>query len=243
MSVPRPEAGAARTDHAELVARLGYEPDPELLTLALTHRSYAHEAGGVPTNERLEFLGDSVLGLIITEYLYRNYADVPEGELAKMRSAVVSQRGLAVVARSLEIGLYVMLGRGEIVTGGAEKDSILSDTVEAVIGAVYLTHGLEAAREMVERLTTPLLADAQRLGASLDWKTALIELAASRNLPVPAYLFESSGPDHDRTFTATATVGEFVGRGVGSSKKIAEHGAAAHAYDLILAATVGKTDG
>ncbi|HHW82622.1 MAG TPA: ribonuclease III, partial [Actinomycetales bacterium] len=221
--------------------RLGVDLDEDLLALALTHRSYAHESGGIPTNERLEFLGDSVLGLAVTEHLFKRHPDVPEGDLAKMRSATVSQRALASVARDLGLGGHIMLGRGEIVTGGAEKDSILSDTLEAIIGAVYLSHGLEVARTTVEHLCAPLLADARRLGASLDWKTSLLELATLHSLPAPLYAVESSGPDHDRTFTATATVGEFVGVGVGSSKKVAEHGAAEEVYDMISSAFA--TDG
>lgn len=211
MSTPRPKAGANLDDHRSLVRRLGLDFEDEKLIHALTHRSYAHEAGGVPTNERLEFLGDSVLGLVVTEYLFLHHPDVPESDLAKMRSAVVSQRGLATVARNLELGDHVLLGRGEIVTGGAKKDSILSDTVEALIGAAYLSHGLEPTRAMVLRLTAPLLADARRLGAGLDWKTSLQELAALHTLPSPVYAVESTGPDHDRTFTATATVGDFTG--------------------------------
>ncbi|MDO5494360.1 MAG: ribonuclease III [bacterium] len=228
-------------DRRALVRRLAVELDEGLLELALTHRSYAHEAGGIPTNERLEFLGDSVLGLVVTEYLFRRHPDVPEGDLAKMRAATVSQRALASIARELGLGGHILLGRGEVVTRGAEKDSILSDTLEAIIGAIYLSHGLEVARGIVERLCAPLLADARRLGASLDWKTTLQEIATLHSLPAPVYAVQSSGPDHDRTFTATATVGEFVGTGVGSSKKVAEHGAAEAAYDLVTAAFA--TDG
>nr|NLD41837.1 ribonuclease III [Actinomycetales bacterium] len=237
----RPSAGAALTDTRALIRRLGVELDPALLTLALTHRSYAHESGGIPTNERLEFLGDSVLGLVVTEHLFRRHPDVPEGDLAKMRSATVSQRALASVARDLGLGDHILLGRGEVVTGGADKDSILSDTLEAIIGAIFLRLGLEGARGVVEKLAAPLLSDARRLGASLDWKTSLQELATLHSLPAPVYAVESSGPDHDRTFAATATVGEFVGTGVGSSKKVAEHGAAEQAYDIV--STAFATDG
>lgn len=229
----RPVAGAARTDLDELVAKLGLEIDHDLLRLALTHRSYAHEAGGIPTNERLEFLGDSVLGIVVTEYLFTRHRDVPEGDLAKMRSATVSQRALADVARTLGLGDYILLGRGELVTGGREKDSILSDTVEAIIGAAYLLHGLEPTRVMVEALAQHLLVDAKRLAAGLDWKTSLQELASLYELPTPIYHVEGSGPDHDRTFAATVTVGQIVGRGGGSSKKVAEHGAAEDAYGQI----------
>ena len=215
----------------ELLEKLGVHLDPELLVLALTHRSFAHEAGGIPTNERLEFLGDTVLGLVVTESLYRTRPDESEGSLAKMRAATVSQRGLAGVARELDLGRYVLLGKGEIATGGRDKDSILSDTLEAVFGAVYLTHGLEVAREVVERLVGPTLAQAGDLGAGLDWKTSLQELAAELGLGAPHYDVVGEGPDHARTFTAVAVVGgEPRGTGVGPAKKVAEQQAAEATY-------------
>lgn len=229
-------AGSAVDDHRPLLRKLGLEIDETLLLTALTHRSYAHETGGGETNERLEFLGDSVLGIIVTEYLYHRHPEVQESELSKMRAATVSERALAQVARTLDLGDHVLLGRGEVVTGGGDKDSILADTMEALIGATYLHHGLEPTRRMVETLTMPLLRSAKRLGASLDWKTSLQELAALHGLPAPEFETVSSGPDHNRTFTATAHVGTFSGTGVGSSKKTAEHGAAEEAYDAITAA-------
>ncbi len=199
--------------------------------LALTHRSFAHEAGGIPTNERLEFLGDTVLGLVVTESLYRSRPDESEGALAKMRAATVSQRGLAAVARELDLGRYVLLGKGELATGGRDKDSILSDTLEAVFGAVYLSHGLETARAIIERLVGPTLANAAHLGAGLDWKTSLQELSAGLGLGAPHYDVQGEGPDHARTFTARAVVGGQVrGTGVGPAKKIAEQEAAQAAY-------------
>ena len=216
---------------AELLEKLGVHLDPELLVLALTHRSFAHEAGGIPTNERLEFLGDSVLGLVVTESLYRAHPDLPEGALAKMRAATVSQRALAVVARELDLGSFVLLGKGELSTGGRDKDSILSDTLEAVFGAVYLSHGLEPARGLVERLVGPSLEAAADLGAGLDWKTSLQELSATLGLGAPVYEVTGEGPDHSRTFTARAVVaGVSRGVGIGSAKKLAEQDAAADAY-------------
>ncbi|HEX3907709.1 MAG TPA: ribonuclease III, partial [Mycobacteriales bacterium] len=164
---------------ATLVTALGGPIDAELLDLALTHRSYAYEHGGLPTNERLEFLGDSVLGLIVTEALYRRHRDLPEGQLAKLRAAVVNSRALAGLARQLGIGAYIKLGRGEQISGGRDKSSILADAVEAVIGAFYLDRGIEASRELVLRLFAELLDDAATLGAGLDWKTSLQELAAA----------------------------------------------------------------
>lgn len=232
----KPQAGSVVDDHRALLRRLGVEIDDALLLQALTHRSYAHEAGGELDNERLEFLGDSVLGIIVTEYLYQRHPDVGESDLSKMRAATVSERALAQIARTLDLGDHVRLGRGEVVTGGGDKDSILADTMEALIGATYLQHGLEPTRAMVEQLALPLLRSAKRLSASLDWKTSLQEIAALHGLPLPAFEVESTGPDHNRTFTATARVGTFTGSGVGSSKKSAEHAAAEQAYDAISAA-------
>ncbi|KGM09292.1 ribonuclease III [Cellulomonas carbonis] len=214
-----------------LVEKLGVHLDPELLVLALTHRSFAHEAGGIPTNERLEFLGDTVLGLVVTEALYRRHPDLSEGELAKMRAATVSQRSLAAIARRLDLGAYLLLGKGELATGGRDKDSILSDTLEALFGAVYLTHGLETARTVVETLVDPTLEVAADLGAGLDWKTSLQELAARLALGVPEYRCEADGPDHARRFTASIVLdGEVRGVGTGTAKKVAEQEAAAAAY-------------
>lgn len=220
-------------DYDALLATLGVSLDRDLLELALTHRSYAHENGGIPTNERLEFLGDSVLSIAVTEELYRSNPTRPEGDLAKMRAATVSQKALASVAREHSIGEFVKLGKGENVTGGRQKDSILSDTVEALIGAVYLTHGLEESRAMILRFVGGLLADARDLSAALDWKTSLQEIAGKAKLPVPSYEVEGFGPDHERSFEAVAIVGTFHGKGKGTSKKAAENQAAEDAYALI----------
>lgn len=218
-----------------LAEALGVTLDPELLVLALTHRSFAHEAGGVPTNERLEFLGDAVVGLVVTEYLYRRLPERAEGELAKMRAASVSQRALAEIARSLELGSYVLLGKGELATGGRDKDSILCDTFEAVIGAVYLGNGLEPTRAVVENLMGPTLEAAATLGAGLDWKTSVQELAAERGLGVPGYEVEGSGPDHERYFEARLVLdGTTWGVGEGTSKKVAEQQAASRAYAALM---------
>ncbi|UFU01973.1 ribonuclease III [Ruania suaedae] len=225
----------------ELVEALGIEVDPELLVLALTHRSFAHEAGGIPTNERLEFLGDSVLGVVVTEHLYRTHPDRAEGDLAKMRAATVSQRALSAVAREIGLGQYLLLGRGEQGTGGHDKDSILCDTLEAVIGAVYLCHGLEPTRAFVQRLVGARLTDAAGLGAGLDWKTSVQELAAERGLGAPVYRIEATGPDHQRHFVATLALDrQDWGEGEGSSKKIAEQRAAENAYRALEAAGGGE---
>lgn len=222
---------------AALDRALGVEVDPDLLVLALTHRSFAHEAGGLPTNERLEFLGDAVLGIVVTEHLYRSHPELPEGELAKMRAATVSQRALAASARTLELGQYLLLGKGELLTGGSDKDSILSDTLEALFGAVYLCHGLEVTREVVHRVVSQNLEAAAVLGAGLDWKTSVQELSARLGLGAPLYNVEGTGPDHQRTFTAVLMLGEQGwGTGEGRSKKIAEQRAAELAYAALLQA-------
>ncbi len=224
---------------AELSTVLGVpDLDPELLTHALTHRSFAYENGQVPNNERLEFLGDSVLGLVVTDALFTTHPDLPEGQLAKLRSAVVSAKALAVVARTLGIGEHVRLGRGEEATGGRDKASILSDTVEALIGAIYVQFGIERAAEVLHRIFDPVIADAARLGAALDWKTSLQEAAADQGLGVPRYVVESEGPDHARQFTAAVHVGDQVfDGGSGTSKKEAEQQVAQIAWESLTGAS------
>lgn len=217
-------------DLAELLTRWGIELDPEMVILALTHRSFAHEQDNLPNNERLEFLGDAVLQLIVTERLYQNYPTHPEGHLAKMRSATVSQPALARVARDINLGEFILLGRGEEKTKGREKDSILSDTVEAMIGATYLCHGLEATRKVVENLLQDLLDHALERGAVMDWKTTLQELTGQLGVRNVEFAVEGTGPDHDRRFTARALIGDrVIGSGKGRSKKVAEHEAARQA--------------
>jgi ribonuclease-3 len=238
------ETGSTTLNYPALREALG-DPtlDAELLERALTHRSYAYEHGGLPTNERLEFLGDSVLGVVVTETLYRAHPELSEGHLAKLRAAVVNARALAGVGRTIGLGGYIKLGRGEDTTGGREKASILSDTVEAVIGAVHLSGGLESSADVVHLLFDPLIEAASALGAGLDWKTSLQELSAEHGLGVPEYLIADEGPDHMTTFTAQVRVGEQrYGNGVGRSKKEAEQAAAETAYGE-LAASLGVTDG
>ncbi len=227
------------TDRGPLLDALGVELDEELLTLALTHRSYAYENGGLPTNERLEFLGDSVLGVIVTERLYRDHPDLPEGQLAKLRASVVNMHALAGVAAGLVpdgLGAHLYLGRGEELTGGRTKTSILADATEALIGAVYLRHGLETARSVVHRLFDSLLQAAPLLGAGLDWKTSLQELTAASDLGVPEYRITEEGPDHSKLVTATAVVGgRPLGSGDGRTKKEAEQKAAQLAWRTLTA--------
>ncbi len=221
--------------------------DAELLDRALTHRSYAYENGGLPTNERLEFLGDSVLGVVVTEALYTTHPDLSEGRLAKLRAAVVNARALAGVARDIGLGQHIKLGRGEESTGGRDKASILSDTVEAVIGAIHLSGGFAASAPVVHLLFDPLMDAAAAMGAGLDWKTSLQELSALRGLGVPEYVIEDEGPDHMKTFTAQVRVGDqLYGHGEGRSKKEAEQAAAETAYGAIqdaAAAAAGPLTG
>lgn len=226
MSESQREAARAR-----LTAVLGISLAPQLLDHALTHRSYSYENGGVPNNERLEFLGDAVLGLVVTEALYRAHPDVNEGTLAKMRAAVVNSRALADVARSLDLGECLLLGRGEESTGGRDKSSILADTLEALLGAIYIHHGIDAARSVVHQLFDPVIAAAADRGAGLDWKTSLQELSAELGLGVPEYLLSESGPDHDKAFIATVNLGDATyGKGEGRTKKEAEQKAAEASY-------------
>ncbi len=237
---------AARPETAELLDGLGVPLGPELLERALTHRSFAYENGGLPTNERLEFLGDSVLGLIVTDTLFREFPDLPEGQLAKLRAAVVNMRALAGVARGLRLGAYVRLGKGEEGTGGRDKSSILADTLEAVLGAVYLDCGLHEADALVHRLFDPVIARSARLGAGLDWKTSLQELTAAEILGVPEYHVDESGPDHQKSFRASVRIaGRTYGEGEGRSKKEAEQQAAEAAWTSISEGTAagGSAEG
>ncbi len=223
--------------HQELLDALGADLPDDLLSLALTHRSYAYEHGGLPTNERLEFLGDAVLGLTVTDELFHRHPERSEGDLAKLRSSVVNTQALAEVARRLTddgLGAHLRLGRGEINTGGADKSSILADGMESLLGAVYLHHGIEVARRVILQLFGPLLDTAPTLGAGLDWKTSLQELTAARGLGAPSYLVTSTGPDHDKVFRAVAIVSDTeYGSGVGRSKKEAEQQAAATAWTAL----------
>lgn len=227
-------------DRGPLLRALGVELSDDLLTMALTHRSYAYENGGLPTNERLEFLGDAVLGLVITAEIFDRYPERSEGELAKLKSAVVNTQALAEIARNLTddgLGSYLLLGRGEMASGGGQKASLLADGLESLLGATYIQHGHEVARTVVLGLFESVLETAAALGAGLDWKTSLQELSAARRLGVPSYAVTSTGPEHDKQFTARAVVdGVDYGTGEGRTKKEAEQQAAAAAYAAIDAA-------
>lgn len=221
---------------AELNLRLGLAIPTEILEQAVTHRSFSFENGGVPTNERLEFLGDSVLGLVITDELFKQNPEAPEGQLARLRAAVVSSKSLAEVASTIELGRYLRLGHGEETSGGREKASIVADALEGLIGAVYLNEGLAAAKELILKLFANALARSAAAGAGLDWKTSLQELTAQLGLDSPEYLVEATGPDHEKSFSATVRVGtKSFGVGSGRTKKEAEQEAAALAFNSLNA--------
>ncbi len=221
-------------DLPALVERLGLPGVPGELELALVHRSYSYENGRIPTNERLEFLGDAVLGVVITDHLYREFPDLPEGHLAKMRSAIVNANSLAQVAAELDLGAHILLGRGEETTGGREKVSILADALEAVIGAIYLESGVEGARTFILSTFDGLISTVRDLGAGLDWKTSLQELVATLGQGPPEYVVTGEGPDHSRVFSAQVRVGEALyGHGSGRTKKHAEQEAAQTAFEQL----------
>ncbi|MDQ3569348.1 MAG: ribonuclease III [Actinomycetota bacterium] len=225
-----------RLEVAVLAERLGGVPsDPLLLDRALAHRSWCAEVTvGEPeqSNERLEFLGDAVLGLVVTDHLYRSYPELSEGQLAKTRASVVDAGTLAEVAAELGIGAGLRLGKGEDASGGRQKASILADTMEAVIGAVYLDGGWEAASKLVLGLLGNRLADAAEGPGGQDYKTRLQELAAGAFDQLPSYEVTSEGPDHAKRFFATVHVGGSArGQGEGRSKKRAEQVAARAAWE------------
>ena len=207
-------------------------PD-DLLRLALTHRSFANENGHLPNNERLEFLGDAVLGLAVAEQLYRQFPERAESDISKMRSGVVNMYALADVARRLGMGEYILLGRGEMLTGGKDKHSILADSVESMLGAIYLHHGFEVARATVLRLFADKITEAPTTGLTMDWKTVLLEKLSDMKLPLPTYEVHGEGPEHDKTFYATVTIEDLVTHGEGHTKKVAEHAAAKQAVQKL----------
>ncbi len=210
--------------------------DTGLAITSLTHRSYAFERGLTVTNERMEFLGDAVLGVVVTDLAFREFPDLPEGELAKLRAATVNMTSLADVAAERGLGDLVLLGRGEELSGGRAKASILADAMEAVLGAVYLDRGLEVATELIVRLFRPRMEAYARGEGERDYKTVLQELSAQEVGSVPDYRVAARGPDHQKEFTATVYLaGQPWGRGTGRSKKEAEQQAAREAYVRIQA--------
>jgi ribonuclease-3 len=209
--------------------------DAGLRQMALTHRSYAFERDQTETNERLEFLGDAVLGLVVTDLAFARFPDLPEGDLAKLRAATVNMLTLADIARELGLGQEILLGKGEELSGGRDKTSILADAMEGVLGAVYLDRGLGAARTLIEKLFWPRMAAYARGEGDRDYKTGLQELAAHDVGSIPQYRVVEQGPDHAKEFTATVYIGgDPYGTGEGRSKKEAEQGAAREAYDRLM---------
>jgi ribonuclease-3 len=209
--------------------------DAAIRTTALTHRSYAFEHDLAAHNERLEFLGDAVLGLVVTDMAYRTFPDLAEGELAKLRASIVNMSALAEVARTLGLGAAVRLGKGEEMSGGRDKASILADALEALLGAVYLDRGLGVATEVIERLFRPrMTAYARGEGDHRDYKTILQELASQDLRSLPEYRIVERGPDHQKEFTATVLLaGKPWGTGTGRSKKEAEQQAAHEAWERL----------
>jgi ribonuclease-3 len=208
--------------------------DPSIRAAALTHRSYAFEQELDVNNERLEFLGDAVLGLVVTDVAYRDFPQMPEGELAKLRAAIVNMSALADVARDLHLGDFIMLGKGEEMSGGRDKASILADALEAILGAIYLDRGLGTARAFIERVFRPRMIAYVRGEGERDYKTILQELASADLHAMPEYKISDQGPDHLKEFTATVFLnGKAWGKGIGRSKKEAEQQAAHEAYEKL----------
>jgi ribonuclease III len=226
-----------------LAGRLGWEvSDSELLTRSLSHRSWCAETPGSASNERLEFLGDAVLGVVVTDFLFRTYPLLPEGELAKVRASVVNSAALAEVAATLDIGDALLLGKGEDQSGGREKPSILADAMEAVIGAVYLDRGCDAATDLVMRLLGDRIEEAAAGPGGQDYKTRLQELCARRFEDLPQYDVADDGPDHAKRFDAVVSVGGVArGTGQGRSKKQAEQAAARTAWGRLSAELSART--
>jgi ribonuclease III len=206
---------------------LGVEIEPQLLELALTHRSYSYENGRGPNNERLEFLGDAILGFLVTSHIHDHFSDMDEGNLTKLKNAVVSAPALAQAASSINLGEYLLLGKGEIQTGGREKMNLLADTFEALLGAAYVSKGLEAAKTIVDQHILPLLDSAEDLLLSADPKTTLLESMQQQGKSLPVYQTTHEGPDHDRTFFANLLIdGQVIASASGRSRKQAETNAA-----------------
>jgi ribonuclease-3 len=226
------ESGGPPTPLEALAARLKRPfRDPELLARSLAHRSWCAETEGAASNERLEFLGDAVLGIVVTDHLFRTYPDLPEGELAKVRASLVNSEALAEVAATLDLGDALLLGKGEDASGGREKPSILADAMEAVIGAVYIDGGWPAAVELIMGLLAERIEEAAAGPGGQDYKTRLQELAATQFGQLPRYDVADEGPDHAKRFYATVFLeGVERGRGEGRSKKQAEQAAARAAW-------------
>ncbi|MCI1901471.1 MAG: ribonuclease III [Bifidobacteriaceae bacterium] len=240
MATSKNSAGASFhliTDGAhDLLKALGTSLEPDLLVHALTHRSFAHENPGLPNNERLEFLGDAVLELVVTETIFNDHPDFPEGHLAKMRAKAVSEDSLSAIARTkLNLGPYILLGNGESEQGGADKNSILCDTVEALLGATFVAHGIDEARKVVHRLVDDTLAEVATEGPALDWKTSLTVLSHQLNIAEPTYRMEVGGEESQPLFTAHVMLedGSSIASANGPSKRKAQLAAAEIAYNRL----------
>ncbi len=224
-----------------LLEALGVTIQPDLLIEALTHRSFSHEHPDTKNYERLEFLGDAVLELVVTETLFNDHPDMTEGQLAKIRAKAVSEETLAAIARGkLDASRYILLGHGEMEQGGAEKSSILCDIVESLIGATFVEYGIDTARDVVHRLVDDALAEVASEGPALDWKTSLTVKAHTLGLGEPRYQMSVSGPEYSQQFTARAMLGErddVIGIGHGTSKRKAQLAAAEAAWKNLDAAT------
>jgi ribonuclease-3 len=221
-------------NYATLIQRLGISIEAELLELALTHSSYAYENGKMPNNERLEFLGDSVLGFVVTGHVFLENPDLDEGSLSRLRSAIVSAKTLAKAANEIGLGEFIRLGKGEISTGGQTKTNILADTFEAIIGAAYLSGGLEPAKAIIDSLVIPLLSSEDELLETSEPRTVLSELLKSLGKSDASFEVSHEGPDHDRTFFAEVIVdGAAISKGSGRTRKAAEAQAAVEALKTL----------
>ncbi len=216
-----------------LIERLGVSLNESLLRQALTHRSYSYENDNQPNNERLEFLGDSVLGFVVTGHLFERFTDLDEGKLSKLKNALVSATALAKVATDLGLGEFMILGRGEVQTGGNTKTNLLADTFEALLGAVYIEGGIEPTAALIKRLVLAPLEHHELLLENSEPKTRLQEWLQARGFEAPNYVTTHEGPDHDRTFSTTVNVAGVEAIGVARSKKNAEAQAAISALEKL----------
>ena len=225
-------------DLHDLEERLNYKfREIDFLSIALTHRSYVNENPYpfLTDNERFEFLGDAVLGLCVSDLLINKYADFSEGTLSKIRAGIVNEKPLAELASSLQLGDYLLLGKGEENSGGRAKDSLLANSLEAVIAAIYLDSDFNEAKTILRTLLAPLLEDNQLLSQNFDYKTALQEFCQKRYKSAPVYtIIDFSGPDHARIFEVQVTVADKMPQtGYGKSKKEAEKSAAQKAWEIL----------
>ena len=221
-------------NYATLIQRLGISIEAELLELALTHSSYAYENGKIPNNERLEFLGDSVLGFVVTGHVFEENPDLDEGSLSRLRSATVSAKTLALAANQIGLGEFIRLGKGELSTGGETKTNILADTFEAIIGAAYLSGGLTPAKTIIDSLVLPLLSSEDELLETSEPRTVLTEVLKSQGKSEASFDVTHEGPDHDRTFFAEVVVdGAAISKGSGRTRKAAEAQAAVEALKTL----------